>query len=236
MTEQEESIFQLFKTKSTTKQEVYRQVKTVFGWLREILDEICKEYGERMGDLDSSVKVEAKTDSEFEARITFGGDVLIFHMHTNVFSFEDESYVWKTSYVEEDDTRAFCGVINIYNFLADSFKYNRENDLGYLVSRLFINKEKHFFLEGKGDLGHRYSSFSEGTINREILRDMVEASILYALKFDLQTPPYNKVQVASVFQMQALGQNHRLKTGKRLGFKFNWESEGTTMRKDDLKE
>ena len=34
----------------------------------------------------------------------------------------------------------FCGIINIYNFLSDSFKYNRESDLGYLVGRIFINK------------------------------------------------------------------------------------------------
>ena len=45
--------------------------------------------------------------------------------------------------------RTYCGVINMYNFLSDSFKYNRENDLGYLIGRMFINKEN-TFVEGKG--------------------------------------------------------------------------------------
>ena len=43
-----------------------------------------------------------------------------------------------TSYVKEDKNRSYCGVIHLYNFLADSFKYNRLNDVGYLIGRVFI--------------------------------------------------------------------------------------------------
>src|SRR5574340_1141800 len=59
-----------------------------------------------------------------------------FH-HTNVFEFDTRHLVWKTSYVKEKATRSFCRMINVYNFLPDSFKYNRANDLGYLVARIF---------------------------------------------------------------------------------------------------
>ena len=44
-------------------------------------------------------------------------------------------------------------MINIYNFLSDSFVYDRERDLGYLVARVFLNKEGHFFVQGKKQLG-----------------------------------------------------------------------------------
>ena len=66
-------------------------------------------------------------------------------MHTNTFSFDKSHQIWNSSYVKEDEYKAYCGVINVYNFLSDSFKYNRANDLGYMIGRLFINKEKHFF-------------------------------------------------------------------------------------------
>ena len=57
----------------------------------------------------------------FEVEFKVGGYLLIFSMHSNVFEFDDKHPVWKTKYIEEDSLRSYCGVINIYNFLADSF-------------------------------------------------------------------------------------------------------------------
>jgi hypothetical protein len=45
----------------------------------------------------------------------------------------------------------YFGVVNVYNFLSDSFRYNRERDLGYLVARIFLNKEGHFFVQGSAN-------------------------------------------------------------------------------------
>ena len=56
-------------------------------------------------------------------------------------------------YPEENPNRGFCGLIHIYNFLNDSFKYNRVHDLGYLIGRIFINHENHFMVQGKRQLG-----------------------------------------------------------------------------------
>ena len=70
-------------------------------------------------------------------------------MHTNTFYLKNH-HIWNSSYVKEDKYRAYCSVINVYNFLSDSFKYNRVNDLGFMIGRIFINKEKHFFTEGNG--------------------------------------------------------------------------------------
>ena len=47
----------------------------------------------------------------------------------------------------------------------------------------------------------------------------------FAVDFDLVTPPYNKVSVVSVNEMQTISSNSKLKTGKRLGFKFQADSD-----------
>ena len=57
--------------------------------------------------------------------------------------------IWTTKYVQKDELNSYSGIINIYNFLTDSFKYDRIDDLGYLVGRLFINRHSHYFVEGK---------------------------------------------------------------------------------------
>lgn len=65
-------------------------------------------------------------------------------MHTNVFCFPPEHAVGKSSYVLETPTRGYCGMIQAYNFLSDSLKYQRLSDIGYLLARLFINAEGNF--------------------------------------------------------------------------------------------
>jgi hypothetical protein len=44
---------------------------------------------------------------------------------------------------------------------------------------------------------------------------------MYAIEFDLLVPPYDHVKIASVAQLNEKMEYSRMKTGKRLGFKFN---------------
>jgi hypothetical protein len=111
-------------------------------------------------------------------------------------------------------------MIMIYNFLADSFKYGRVNDLGYLVARIFINREKHFFVEGKRQSGELVKDFAVDTISPGILREIVETAIEYSISFDLLVPPYEQVKIATVDQMQEKISFSRMTTGKRVGFTF----------------
>ncbi len=110
---------------------------------------------------------------------------------------------------------------NIYNFLADSFKYNRINDLGYLVARIFINKDKHFFVEGKRQTDETVKDFAIDTISPGILRQIIETAIQYSIEFDLLVPVYDQVKMATVDQMREKISHSKMVTGKRLGFGFN---------------
>ena len=48
--------------------------------------------------------------------------------------------------------------------------------------------------------------------------------MIYALNFDLQTPNFNDVKVVSLHQILDINNNHKIKTSKRLGFKFSSET------------
>ena len=82
-------------------------------------------------------------------------------------------------------------MISVYNFLNDSFRYNREDDLGYLIARIFINKDKYYFVEGKRQMGYWINNFGTTQINKETLMDIVYSAIQYSLDFDLLVPPYD---------------------------------------------
>jgi len=215
-----EKIYKLFQTRSCTKQDVFEETQKVFDEVKSVLEEIATEYSNHVCHLDERVKIEYSSQNQYRAQIQFGGDILVFQMHTNIFTFDKDHHIWKTSYVKEDETRAYCGMINVYNFLADSFKFNRLNDAGYLVTRLFVNRERHFFAEGKKELNYLFNNFVEGKLDRETMVNIIESSIFYAIKFELQSPPFANMERISVSQMHQLSQNNNLGTDKQLGFKL----------------
>lgn len=218
-------ILQLLREKSTMKQQVYRNTKEVFDLLMISLKELSEELAEDMKRVDDRIGFNFKSKGEFEAEIKIAGDILIFHMHTNVFEFDKSHTIWNSSYVKEDAQRAFCGLINVYNFLSDSFKYNRTNDSGYLVARIFINKDNHFFVEGKRQLGFLYNDFASEAITPTMVKSIIESTILYSLDFDLLVPSYDSMKEVSVLDIEEMTYNMKFRTGKRLGFKFQADND-----------
>lgn len=208
--------------KTNLKQEVYQNTINMFAVLKDVLRELAEEYREKLKDkVADNVLPLFQEKGIFEAEFRLGGDVLIFSMHSNVFIFNREHPIWKLEYVKAKPGNAYCGVFNIYNFLADSFKYNRFQDLGYLIARIFVNHENHFFVEGKRQSGELVKDFGSDELTRENLKEIIETAIKYAIDFDLLVPPYDQVKIATVEQMQAEINHSRIQTGKRLGFKFN---------------
>jgi hypothetical protein len=221
-------ILGLLRTKSCMKQDVYRNTAQLFELVKELLQEIA-------GDLEAQVKAHderlavAFTDKGATAcELRVAGDVVIFHMHTNVFKLDQSHSLWKTSYLEEDDLRGYFGVVNMYNFLSDSFKYNRERDLGYLVARLFLNRDNKFFVQGKRQLGFLYDDLEANDLERSRIKDVLLSVVLYVLEFDLLAPPYDQVNQVTVSEMNELNANLTISTGKRLGFRFQSDLDDPT--------
>ena len=213
-------LFNLIKDKGVLKQDVFSNIILNFKVLKSVLKEIGDDLSDRIANEDERVIIEYKDSGEFEAQLRVAGDLLVFQMHSNVFKFNMENSLWKSSYLSENPNRGFCGLINVYNFLNDSFKYNRSNDLGYLIGRLFINHENHFMVQGKRQLGFLYNDFINAVIDKEKLKSIVQSAILYSLDFDLLAPSYDLVNQVSVNQVKQVGDDLKLRTAKRLGFVF----------------
>jgi len=212
------------ESQSLLKQDVYEKTLecyTLFrGVVQQLLDDLRKDVPNERVRLDYDV------NGDYETHAFIGSDVLVFHMHSNVFTFAKEHGIWKNSYVEKDERRAYCGVINIYNFLADSFLHNRMKDMGYMIGRVFINIDGHFMVEGKGPLGFLFKDFKDRVFDEEAMREVAEVAAKHAIDFDLHTPPFEKVQHVNVLQIKTLSSAQEMKTGKRLGFRFQSELEG----------
>jgi len=219
-------LFEVLRKKAILKQEVYQNALTTFKLLKSVIMDMVAAYHQKYNGTEPVIPFEFYDKSEFELELKFGGDVLIFMMHTNIFEFSRMHEVMKTQYINDDKSRSYSGVINIYNFLADSFKYNRMNDVGYMIGRVFINRDMHYFIEGKREIGMLYNNFATSVISRETVTQIVESAILYTINFDLLTPPYDAVKLVTVSEIQASLDNMMIKTGKRLGFRFQADTNG----------
>ncbi len=215
-----QKIIKTLSGKSKIKQEVYDNTKNGFDLLKTVLSGFAESCNKDISVEDERIKLMYTQKGEFDAQLKVAGDLLVFNMHTNVFQFDRNHEIWKTKYVENHEEGSFSGVITIYNFLADSFKYNRNEDLGYLIARIFINRNNHFFVQGKKQTGFGFTTLGTKTLDQKSMEEIVLAAVQYCLDFDLLVPPYDSVKLAAVGQIHQSISDSKLQTGKRLGYQF----------------
>ncbi len=220
---QQQQIISQLKEKAYVKAMIFDKALDTFNQLKDVLNEMSNDYNDLLEDVPNNrrIRLEYRDRGKFEAELKFADDVLVFSMHTDIFQFDRDHSIWKNPYAKQDRFNTYCGVISVYNFLSDSLKYNRTEDLGYLVARMFLNKDRFFFIEGKRQKRQKVSGFGKNTLNKEELIAFVESAMLYSLSFDLLVPPYDLVKVASVEQINAKIESSRMQTGKRMGYKYN---------------
>lgn len=223
-------IYESLVSRGLVKKKVSDNTQNLFQNIVFIVKQIHNELKKKLQDdgLNLDIGILEKAPNEIEIRLN--DEVLIFYMHTNVFMFDQEHFVWQSQYVQEDHSRAFCGMIMIYNFLADSFRLNRNYDTGYLIGRIFINKEEHLFVEGKRQLGFLYNDFENNVCTHELLNKIVESAFIYALNFDTLVPPYDVVKEITVQQKLEQSMPVNLQTGKRMGFRFSADKDDLTRK------
>lgn len=216
-----EIILDLLSDKFAIKRIAFENTQKVFDQIKRECQSIVTDYNKELRLKNSETIVQFKDKGPNDAELQLAEDLLVFNLHSNVFNFDKSHNVWKSSYLHTSPDASYCGVINVYNFLTDSFKFNRQNDVGYLVARIYVNKDNHYFVEGKRQLGFLYNDFVNAVIDQESIRNIIESSILFTLDFDLLVPDYNSVNTITVAQMLENMNNSKIQTAKRLGFKFN---------------
>ncbi|MCE5345665.1 MAG: hypothetical protein LLG13_05145 [Bacteroidales bacterium] len=221
LNEKKLTIIGTLKEKSLLKQRVFDNTFESFCDVKDVLKNLTKDCNTNLSGLDSRIRLEYTDRSTFDAQLRVAGDILLFSMHSNIFQFDRDHPAWQTPYIQKNKFNAYSGMINIYNYLADSFKYSRLDDLGYLVARIFINHEKQYFVEGKRQMGMLFTNYGSEEITKQSLQMIISTAIQYCLEFDLLVPPYDTVKISTVGQAEAKIQHSKVVTGKRLGFQFN---------------
>lgn len=216
-----EAIFEGLRQKSTAKQTIYRNTRDTFEQLREISATLVDTLRNKISPVDANILIEYRDVNEFEFHIKFSGDLLIFIMHSNIITLPESHPLMETAYVHDDFRRRFFGHIMAYNFMADSIKFGRLNDPGYLLGRLLINIENHFYLEGVKQLDMpNATDMAQNEITEESLRVFVESAMVASVNNDLFGPDLDDISKITVKQKL---ENQQVSRGQKLGFVFSHE-------------
>lgn len=159
---------------------------------------------------------------EHEFDVKLAGDLLVFVLHTNIVTFDETHPVMQDPYVGQQDINRYFGQIMIYNFMADSVKFNRVNDPGYLLARLLINHEGRFVIEGGGRLAEISNKISTAPISDQELNVLVKLAMTIAIENDLMAPPFPQVQFITL--MQKNEKTQEMGGGQKIGFKMSYQS------------
>lgn len=216
-----DKLCKLLIDKGELKQNIFSSTLETMQMFKDAAKEFDDYFKTEYAEDHEKINVHFNNKNQYLFQMKFAGDVLIFLMHTNIFEFPRDHEVMRTPYIREDKERSYCGMISIFNFLSDSLKYNRINDIGYMIGRILINKDQHYFVEGKRELAQILNNFSSNKFSPEIAKQVLHSAIEYTLNFDLLLPNYEMTKEISVDNiLQIEDQGMTIKTAKRLGFRF----------------
>jgi hypothetical protein len=205
-------------TITIVKRDVHENSFVAYNSLKGLAESVSQNLDNFISEKDSRIHVEFKDVSKNEFWLQFGGDLLIFSLHSNVFSFDSSHSLFNTNYVQENHGRAYFCMIEVFNFLNDSVKFNRYRDVGELVGRVFINSENHFFVEGMGAVGSLYSDLTTQIFDSKMMNQILETFIVSSIQFDLWAPPFQNVRFMPLANIIEQNGNSPRSTSKRMGY------------------
>lgn len=205
---------------AVVKQDIFEHSIVAFDLLRTSAIHSSEVLSADIMNIDARVQVEFKDINRNEFWLRFGGDLLIFSLHSNVFSFDRAHSLFNTNYIAEDHSRAYFCMIEVFNFLNDSVRYSRMQDVGEMVCRIFINKDNQFFIEGMGAIGSLFTDLPHQVFEETMVNMVVENCITTSINYDLWAPPFNDVRFIPLYAMLEKNGDSPRKTSKRLGFEM----------------
>jgi hypothetical protein len=215
-------IADLIESKCAVKQQAFRNLEHLFDHMRGEARKLIEEILDHAKNTDKDITLEIANVSNNEFHLKIAGDLLVFILHSNIVTTPDKHGFSTSPYVMENSMRKYLGQINVYNFMSDSFKYNRGNDPGYLIARLFINFENHFFVEGDGQMNFMFEPVSEAPITSADVSIFLQLAISQALDSDLVTPPFPSIRQITLNQKMERSANMGM--GTKIGFQMSFNN------------
>ncbi len=193
-------VVNLLNEKACVKQRVYRNMLQFFGKMKDTANILVEDLTDKITGLDRTVEVKYDEIGQFEFHVKLSGDLVVFSMHSNAVTFPENHILTNNDYILEDPRRKYFGALMVYNFLADSIKYRRVYDEGYLIARMYVNFENHFYIEGVRQLNFLYPDIKTNVLTDSIFSEFLESTFIASMDNDSIMPAYEAEKTITVGQ------------------------------------
>lgn len=204
-------------SKAHLKQNIWKNSIVFFNGLKIEAEKLVAELQEQTKD-DDTIMIEIRHVSAFEFHIYCGSDLVVFALQTNIVTFDSSHHLMQNKYIQQGEEFAFFGQIMIYDFMADSLRYNRMEDTGYLLGRVLINNENHFMIEGVRALFYLFEGIDKVVGSEENYSLLIKKSLAIAVDSDLLAPDFSQVQFVTLGVR--MKRDKELGHGKKIGFQM----------------
>ena len=213
-----EVVVEKLQNKAQLKQKIYANLKEFFKILKIEATQINLELSSKTKDYSPQVSVAFSDVSDFEFKLNAGGDTLVAVMQSNIIQLNPEHPFLKRKYFRENTP--YFGQIVLYNFMEDSFRYNRMNDYGYLIGRIFIDANNRLFAEGDRQVHYCFDDPDNAFMTNENARLILLKAISAMIDNDLMAPEFQQVQVITLAQKE----NYTITEarGQKIGFQASY--------------
>lgn len=211
------------ETKSAIKQQVYRNNCEAFIQLYKEAHKVIKAIKKQVHHKDKDIELKVTSVNDHEFHVTVAGDLLVFFMHTNVVVLDDKHGYNHSEQVKDKEDNKYLGQINIYNFMADTFRFNRLKDPGYLIARMFINVDNHFLVEGERQLNFMFDKVSQQPLTETDLSVIIQLAISQCVDNNLVTPAFPSIRVITL--SQKIEKTMDLGAGYKIGFQMSYQQD-----------
>ena len=209
-------------SKARLKQKVWKTTIQFFLGLKTEAEKLVAEIKDS-NENDNEIIFEIRYISEFEFHVYCGSDLIVYTLQTNIVTFDPSHYLMQNKYIQQSEDLPFFGQIMIYDFMADSLRYNRMEDTGYLLSRILINSENHFMIEGVRGLHYLFDGIDKAIGSEENYSLLIKKSLAVAVDSDLLAPDFSQVQFVTLgVRMKG---DKELGHGKKIGFQLNTDDD-----------
>jgi len=223
-----ERIRYLLENKSSAKQVTYKNLLAAFSSLRKESSRIVTDLTTKTAATDEDVTIHFREVNEHEFEVKLAGDLLVFVLHTNIVTLDPNSPIMQDPYIKQSVANRYFGQIMIYNFMADSLKFNRINDPGYLLIRLLINHEGRYVVEGDGQLATLAGQIMPQAITDPELSILVKIALTLAIESDLMAPAFPDVRFITLHQK--MEKTQELGAGQKIGFRMSYQNQVTATK------
>lgn len=206
------------QTTATLKKNIWNLALDMFANMKKETSGLVNEILMKSKDFPD-IEIEYKEIDALEFNLKFGSDVLIFALQTNIVTFNTAHPLMKTKYLQEKKDLRYFAQVMIYDFLSDSIKYDRTEDLGYLLARVLINGENHFMVEGAQGLNYLINGIEHIEATSENLSLLVKKTMAVAIDSDLFGPDFKQIQYITLGQK--IAKNKEIGHGQKIGFQMN---------------